>query len=120
MIIGHGIDLQEISAIEKAYNKNSKFAERILTTNEFVVFSQLKNHKRKIEFLAGRWAGKEAFSKALGTGIGQVGFKDIEILPNEKGAPYINQATFQGNVYISLTHSGNFAQASVILEENNS
>lgn len=117
MIIGHGIDLQEMSSIERAYQRNQRFVSRILTENELRVFKALPSHKRQIEYLAGRWAGKEAFSKALGTGIGKLGFQDIEILNNERGAPQVTRSPFEGNVFISLSHSGDFVQASVILEE---
>ena len=43
MIIGHGIDLQDISAIQQAYEKNPKFAQRILTEAEFRRFSEHTN-----------------------------------------------------------------------------
>lgn len=118
MIIGHGIDLQEIAAIEAAYRKKPQFAEKVLTPRELERFNSLKN-QRKMEYLAGRWAAKEAFSKALGIGIGPVGFHDIEILNDAKGAPYVNQSPFSGKVWLSISHSGNFVQASLILEEEN-
>lgn len=118
MIIGHGIDLQEMSSVERAYQRNKGFAKRVLTENELRVFEGISSHKRQIEFLAGRWSGKEAFSKAMGTGIGELGFQDIEILNNEKGAPQVTRSPFKGRVFISLSHSGNFVQASIILEED--
>ncbi|MBJ7540576.1 MULTISPECIES: holo-ACP synthase [Streptococcus] len=118
MIIGHGIDLQEIDAIKRAYEKNNRFAKRVLTEKEFQVFSSFKAEKRQMEFLAGRWAAKEAFAKAMGTGIGPVGFKDIEILNNQLGAPEITQSPFSGRAFISLSHTGNLVQASVILEDD--
>ncbi|MEX2803671.1 holo-ACP synthase [Streptococcus sp. H31] len=116
MIVGHGIDLQAIDAIAAAYEKNNSFARRILTDEELTVFQSLSAPKRQMEYLAGRWAAKEAFSKALGTGIGPVGFRDIEVLTNDKGAPVITHSPFAGKSFISLSHSGNFVQASVILE----
>lgn len=88
MIFGHGIDLQEISAVKKAYDRNPRFAKKVLTPKEWERFESLSG-ERQMSFLAGRWAGKEAFSKAWGTGIGAVGFKDIEILNNDKGAPWL-------------------------------
>ncbi|HFU4188661.1 TPA: holo-ACP synthase [Streptococcus suis] len=118
MIVGHGIDLQDIDSINEARQKHSDFPKRILTDREFERYSQLKGRKQ-IEFLAGRWAAKEAFSKAMGTGIGKVGFQDVEILNNANGAPYVTLSPFNGKIWISITHSGNFAQASVILEEKN-
>ena len=117
MIVVHGIDLQEIGAIKKAYEKNSRFAERILTENELVIFSHKKSKKSKMEYLAGRWAAKEAFSKALGTGLGALGFQDIEILTNDLGGPIITKSPFTGNTFISISHNGNYVQASVILED---
>mgnify|MGYP001737540690 FL=1 len=68
--------------------------------------------------LAGRWSAKEAFSKAMGTGIGKLGFQDLEVLNNEKGAPYFSKSPFSGNVWLSISHTEQFVTASVILEEN--
>ncbi|MBF0788300.1 MULTISPECIES: holo-ACP synthase [unclassified Streptococcus] len=116
MIIGHGIDLQEIAAVEAAMKKHDRFARKVLTENEFVRFEQLKN-RRQLEYLAGRWSAKEAFAKALGTGIGKLGFQDIEILTDDKGAPYIAKSPVQAKVWLSISHSAGFVQASVILEE---
>ena len=62
MIIGHGIDLQEIDAIKRAYERNNRFAKRVLTDKEFQCFLEQKSTKRQMEFLAGRWAAKEAKS----------------------------------------------------------
>ena len=118
MIVGHGIDLQEIASITKAYQKDERFARRVLTEKEFAYFLEQKSIKRQLEYLAGRWAAKEAFSKALGTGIGKVSFQNIEVLTNEKGAPIITKSPFLGNSFISLSHSGGYVQASVILEDN--
>lgn len=118
MIIGHGIDLQDISAIQQAYEKNPKFAQRILTEAEFRRFSEHTNLKRQMAFLAGRWAGKEAFAKAMGTGIGKLRFQNIEILNNSQGAPVITRSPFSGRTFISISHSGDYAQASVILEDD--
>lgn len=75
MIKGHGIDIESIAAIEKAYQKNTRFAEKVLTEAERERFEELSG-KRKMEYLTGRWSAKEAFSKAMGTGIGPVGFQD--------------------------------------------
>lgn len=116
MIIGHGIDLQEIAAVEAAMKKNDQFVRRVLTENEFRRFAQLKK-RRQLEYLAGRWSAKEAFAKALGTGIGKIGFQDIEILTDGKGAPYIAKSPIQAKVWLSISHSAGFVQASVILEE---
>lgn len=116
MIIGHGIDLQEISTIEKAYKRNERFAQKVLTSKELAIFNNLTG-KRQITYLAGRWSVKEAFSKAMGTGIGKLSFQHIEVLSDKKGRPYISQSPFTGNSFVSISHSGDYVQASVILEE---
>lgn len=116
MIVGHGIDLQEIEAIERARKKHNDFPKRILTEREFERYQGLQGC-RQLEYLAGRWAAKEAFVKALGTGIGKVTFQDIDISNASNGAPCLVSRHFSGKVWLSISHSGNFAQASVILEE---
>ncbi|MBP2620080.1 holo-ACP synthase [Streptococcus panodentis] len=116
MIKGHGIDAEELSSIERAYQKNPRFARKVLTPAELRRFEELKG-KRRLEYLAGRWSAKEAFSKAWGTGIGPVSFQDLEILNDSKGAPYFSQSPFAGRIWVSLSHTGNMVIASVILEE---
>lgn len=118
MIVGHGIDLQDIKAIERAREKHQGFSKKVLTAKEFERYQDLQG-RRQLEYLAGRWAVKEAFSKALGVGIGIVGFQDIEVLNDRQGAPYIAKSPFSGKIWLSISHSGEFVQASVILEENN-
>lgn len=117
MIIGHGIDLQDMLAIEQAMLRRTAFAKKVLTEKEYEVFSSFKGN-RQVRYLAGRWAAKEAFTKAMGTGIGKVGFQDIEILTDDKGAPYVSRSPLSAKAWVSISHSGHFVQASVILEEN--
>ena len=86
MIVGHGIDIEELASIQNAVEKREGFAQRVLTDKEMERFASLKG-RRQVEYLAGRWSAKEAFSKAMGTGIGKLGFQDLEVLNDEKGAP---------------------------------
>ena len=72
----------------------------------------------KFEAKTAEALGKEAFSKAMGTGIGKLGFQDLEILNNERGAPYFSQTPFSGKIWLSISHTDQFVTASVILEEN--
>ena len=117
MIVGHGIDIEELASIQNAVEKRKGFAQRVLTDKEMERFSSLKG-RRQIEYLAGRWSAKEAFSKALGTGIGKLGFQDLEGLNNERGAPYFSKSPFSGKVWLSISHTDQFVTASVILEED--
>ena len=117
MIVGHGIDIEELASIQHAVKKREGFAQRVLTDKEMERFSSLKG-RRQFEYLAGRWSAKEAFSKAMGTGIGKLSFQDLEILNNERGAPYFSKSPFSGKVWLSISHTDQFVTASVILEEN--
>lgn len=117
MIVGHGIDIEELASIQNAVEKREGFAQRVLTDKEMERFASLKG-RRQIEYLAGRWSAKEAFSKAMGTGIGKLGFQDLEILNNERGAPYFSKSPFSGKVWLSISHTDQFVTASVILEED--
>ena len=117
MIVGHGIDIEELASIQNAVEKREGFARRVLTDKEMERFASLKG-RRQIEYLAGRWSAKEAFSKAMGTGIGKLGFQDLEILNNERGAPYFSKSPFSGKVWLSISHTDQFVTASVILEKD--
>ena len=117
MIVGHGIDIEELASIQNAVEKRKGFAQRVLTDKEMERFSSLKG-RRQVEYLAGRWSAKEAFSKAMGTGIGKLGFQDLEVLNDEKGAPYFSKSPFSGKVWLSISHTDQFVTASVILEED--
>ena len=95
MIFGNGVDNVEISRIEKALTRSERFAERVLTSSELKQFQQFSSPKRKIEFLAGRWAAKEAFSKAYGTGFsGHLSMQDLEVQNDELGKPYFAKHPF--------------------------
>ncbi len=104
MIKGIGIDMVELSRIEKIITRKSSFVNRVLTENE--------------QALAGRFACKEAFSKAWGTGIGAVGLQDIEILKEKNGAPKVTKSPHDGQVFVSISHTETSAVAQIILESS--
>lgn len=87
-ILGVGVDLLKIDRIAKVYARFPKqFSEKILTTEEIKKIPQDEN--KKIRFLSKRFAAKEAFAKALGTGFGaSLRFHDIEIAHEIQGRPY--------------------------------
>ena len=116
MIKGIGIDIVELERVQKVCERQVRFPERILVESELQVYKTL-SMKRKIEYLAGRFAAKEAYAKANGTGFGkELSFTDIEISVDKKGKPYIKKPIEQG-VHLSITHSENYAVAQVIIEE---
>ena len=82
LVLRTGIDLIEIDRIEAAMARHGeRYLERIYTAAEI---EQLGHDTQS---LAGRFAAKEAVAKALGCGIGDVGWKEIEVLGNEQNAP---------------------------------
>jgi holo-[acyl-carrier protein] synthase len=85
MILRTGVDLIEISRIEEVIARHGKhYLERIYTPTE------LEQCGKRTESLAGRFAAKEAVAKALGSGIGDVTWKEIEILGDENNAPVLS------------------------------
>ncbi|MCI1903551.1 holo-ACP synthase [Enterococcus hirae] len=116
MIRGIGIDLVDLKRINKIIERKPLFIKRTLTPREFSEFSKLER-RRQIEYLGGRFACKEAFSKAWGTGIGKVGLQEIETLTNDAGAPIMTMSPFEGIHHVSITHTKDYAMAEVILEE---
>lgn len=118
MIKGIGIDIVELARIESIVKRNERFIDRLLTDAEKKAYKTLENDHRKMEFLAGRFAAKEAFAKAIGTGIGKVGFLDIHVLPDQHGAPRLAANGYEGHkIFVSITHSRDYAVAQVVLEE---
>jgi holo-[acyl-carrier protein] synthase len=85
MILRTGVDLIEISRVSEVIARHGKhYLERIYT------FAELEQCGKNVESLAGRFAAKEAVAKALGTGIGVVAWKEIEILGDEQNAPVLH------------------------------
>ncbi|SDL18179.1 holo-ACP synthase [Lacicoccus qingdaonensis] len=113
MIIGLGTDIIEISRIKKV-NKDHRLARRILSDVELDKYMNIKSDERKTEFLAGRFAVKEAYSKALGSGIGKtVAFKEIRCLNDSQGKPSIAD---DRRAHVSISHAEEYAVATVVLE----
>lgn len=116
MITGIGLDLVELERIKRLDDRSEKFRNRILTKKELARYAKFQG-RRRLEFLAGRFAAKEAFAKANGTGIGAAcNFIDIEILPEANGKPALY---FKGecvNGFVSITHTETVAAAQVILQ----
>ena len=84
-IFGIGVDLVKNQRIKQSIKKKG-FIEKIFSKKE-IFYSQKTSNK--INFFAKRFAAKEAFSKALGTGLrGGISFKNIEILNDKMGKPY--------------------------------
>lgn len=119
MILGIGNDLECIERVKQMLVKLPKTATKILTPAELTIFAELSS-KRQGEFLAGRFSAKEAYSKAVGTGIGQtISFLDIEILNDPLGRPYFSHHPLENecNAFISISHTKEHVATMVVLEK---
>ncbi|QKS70187.1 holo-ACP synthase [Paenalkalicoccus suaedae] len=116
MIQGIGLDVIELSRIQTIIERQPRFYTRVLTETEQQTFLTLKG-SRQVEFLAGRFAAKEACAKALGCGIGgELSFQDIQIDKDALGKPILVCAKAE-RAHVSITHSREFAAAQVIIEK---
>lgn len=106
---GIGVDIVDLNRI---HIDNIHFIKRILSDEEIEVFNSLNTDRRKLEFLGGRFAAKEAFLKACGKGIGEIPFKDISVLNDENGAPFINC----DNAMISISHEHDYVIAFIVIK----
>jgi len=134
MITGIGIDIVEINRMYK-WLDNLNLLERFFHSNEISFLSsrytlQEKdvNKQQYAQALAARFAAKEAFGKALGTGLSGISLKDIMVLNNENGKPEIKlfgsalDAFIKSGAaksHISLSHEKENAIAMIILEAEN-
>lgn len=121
MIIGIGCDICEISRLKESLDKfGEKFLHRIFTKYELA--NAPINTDKYYSYLAKRFAAKEAFAKALGTGIGEnVLFSEIEILNNELGKPYIktiDRLAAGNKIHLTLSDETHFAVAFVVIEND--
>jgi holo-[acyl-carrier protein] synthase len=115
-----GVDIVENHRIKRLLEKSGeRFLERVFTAQERHYCAS------RIPSLAARWAAKEAMGKAFGTGIGDMAFKEIEILNDERGRPYINLhgaakalADTLGfeHIAVSLSHTEAYAIAFIVVD----
>lgn len=124
LIFGIGTDIAEVKRIKKQLTEKTGLKQSIFTNAE-IEYCESKRYPE--QHFAGRFAAKEAFFKATGTGWGSgYAFSQIEIIPNETGKPIIqlmekskefvelNQIT---NIHVSISHLKEYALATVILEQ---
>jgi holo-[acyl-carrier protein] synthase len=121
-IIGHGIDVVKVAGImEELESPTKKWAERFCSHDEREQADEPPMHYR---YYAGRFAGKEAVAKALGTGFaGDITWRGIEILRRESGAPFVRlsdevlvlaKSLGITGWFISISHCGEISMASAV------
>ncbi|MCL2211159.1 MAG: holo-ACP synthase [Treponema sp.] len=122
MITGIGVDIVQINRMER-WLADEKLLERYFHSDELSLASSRKNSAALT--LAARFAAKEAFGKALGTGLSHISLKDINVCNKENGKPDIilletAKKAFEksgaNKVHISLSHERENAIAMIVLE----
>ncbi len=123
MIAVIGTDIAEVKRFEK-WVKNPQMLERFFNEKEI---SSAKSDSAKCQHYAVRFAAKEAFSKALGTGISGFGLKEVYITNNSEGAPLLNiegaalslmkERFGECKAFVSLSHEKEYALAFVVIEK---
>ena len=124
-ILGIGVDIIENKRIKNSL-KNSKFKKKIYSDNELKQSSLSKN---KVSYFSKRFAAKEAFAKALGTGFREnLNFCDIEVVNDKLGKPYylktkkiteIIQMKFKikkFNCFLSISDEKDYSTAFTIIQ----
>jgi len=117
-MLSAGVDIIEIERIERAISRwDDRFLNRVYTPAELALC------RGRVPELAVRFAGKEAISKALGTGLFGVSWREMEVLADARGKPLVHlhgraavRATELGlaDMAISLSHSRDYAVAFVV------
>ncbi len=114
MIKGIGTDIVEISRIQP------DLAKRILSESELITYESFSSMHRKAEFLAGRFAIKEAISKALSHISFELSMNEIEIRNDEYGKPYLVCEKLKNYKFsLSISHERAYAVGFCIIEEPN-
>ncbi|WP_225885821.1 holo-ACP synthase ['Fragaria x ananassa' phyllody phytoplasma] len=112
-----GIDLVEINKIKKIGMQI--LAPRILSLSENKIYLTFKNSQRQLDFLAGRWAAKEALFKAFKTpkniNFTNPHYHEWSILNDQNGSPYLANTNPKHQILLSITHTSNYALALVMV-----
>ncbi len=123
-VVGVGIDLVDVARVAKALARRPGLVDRLFTPGERAYCDTARSDAARARRYAVRFAGKEAAMKALGVGLGGVGWRDVEIIRGDRGEPTLcarghaaDLAAQRGgtNWLVSLTHTDAFAQAVVLL-----
>ncbi len=121
-VVGIGIDIEEISRFAGLIGEwSGRFETKVFTENEI---GYCRGKIIPAQHFAARFAAKEAFSKAIGTGWrGQFSWKDVEVRNDEAGKPSfilhrsLKEQFGQMNIHLSLSHSTSYVAAMVVMEQ---
>ena len=111
-----GIDIVKLERFRDFLGDRKKYG-RILSEKEIAVFERFVSEKRRLEYLAGRFAAKEAVIKAT-SGLGRsFSFSDLSVLNDEKGAPYLDAQVFNDlEILLTISHTDTDAVAIALVK----
>lgn len=110
-----GIDIVELEEIKERLSE--RFVKRILSERELERYFAIKNTDRRLQYLAGRFAAKEAYTKVYKEFKTALNFTDVEVFNDSTGAPYIETEYHpEDTILVSISHSRNYAIAIVTKE----
>lgn len=107
-----GIDICEH---ERFSQLDERLINRVLSEQEKKIFNTMKNKKRQIEYVASRFAAKEAIFKAYQSGDKTFNYSQISILNKQNNAPYVLCDRLNDEILISISHSENYSIAMVVI-----
>ena len=117
MIRGIGVDVVEIERIQQAIDRfGDRFLRKVYTPFEIAACG--KRSKLRFPELAARYAAKEAYTKAIGTGLRGIALRNIEVRNDPRGKPYIVvPKKYPQKTEVTLTHGRETAIAVVIVQD---
>lgn len=124
MIFGIGVDICQVSRFSEKIS-DEKFISRFF--NEKEIKTDFNSSQNAAEYYASRFAVKEAFSKALGTGVRNFELKDVYVIKDELGKPelkveksaevQLHKLVNLPKIHVSISHEKEYAEAFVVIEE---
>ena len=126
-VVGVGVDMISVDRLAGSVARQPSIVERLFTESERTLIARGDSDHARARSMAGRFAAKEAVMKALGVGLGEVDFADIEVVGGRGSAPRIAlhgraaaraEALGVGSVSFSMSHDGGMAIAFVVASRN--
>ncbi|AID44007.1 holo-acyl-carrier-protein synthase [Candidatus Arthromitus sp. SFB-mouse-Japan] len=120
MIVGSGCDILSIRRVESLLRYN-KFLDKYFTGNEICMFNNQKNKKNYVKKIASNLCVKEAFFKSISHKFKKFSFKDIEVLRDKDGRPYLRllnslKEFINININVTISNERDYVISFIILE----
>jgi holo-[acyl-carrier protein] synthase len=116
MIVSVGVDLVELKRVKEVFDE--RFIKRILSDSEHAFYKTITDPLRRLTFLGGRFAAKEALFKVFPTSHGTANYRDFSVINDDTGKPFVETMhLLEGyRIHLSISHTDAHAMAFVVLE----